>query len=216
MNELLLTMSAEGQLAATRVLRRCPRVELGARRAIGAPDLPRAKLVVVERGVILLTADRAGSVRPIVIAVMGSGAVFAPPRRNEQLVGLTDALVRIVPPREYGLLLALPQVADVLVERLLEALRERQENLANATGGVHSDRLREKLFQLARSHGKVSPDGVEIELPLTHELLAQMVGSARETVTCSLARLQREGLLVRTGRGYRLNVLANSLETAVT
>jgi biotin operon repressor len=45
-----------------------------------------------------------------------------------------------------------------------------------------------------------------VDVPLTHELLGQAVGSARETVTCALQALQREGFLVREGRLYRLMI----------
>ena len=63
-----------------------------------------------------------------------------------------------------------------------------------------------KLLQLARAHGKVVRDGVRLDLPLTHELLGEMVGSARETVTWALAELSKEGFVAREGRSYRLIV----------
>jgi CRP/FNR family cyclic AMP-dependent transcriptional regulator len=66
-------------------------------------------------------------------------------------------------------------------------------------------------FQLARAYGSVSPRGVVLDLPLTHGLLAWMVGSARETVTVALARLAAEGFVTREGRRYRLNVSADTL-----
>jgi DNA-binding IclR family transcriptional regulator len=39
-----------------------------------------------------------------------------------------------------------------------------------------------------------------------------MVGSARETVSGTLARFQRQGLLVRNGKTYRLSVAPHLLE----
>jgi CRP/FNR family transcriptional regulator, cyclic AMP receptor protein len=73
------------------------------------------------------------------------------------------------------------------------------------------ERVRERLAQLARAHGRVSGTGIVLDLPLTHELLAWMVGSARETVTVALARLADEGFVAREGRRYRLNVPAETL-----
>ena len=45
-----------------------------------------------------------------------------------------------------------------------------------------------------------------MDLPLTHELLGQTVGSARETVTSALRTLEQEGFLIREGRLYQLMI----------
>jgi CRP-like cAMP-binding protein len=50
----------------------------------------------------------------------------------------------------------------------------------------------------------VDGNGVRLDLPITHQLLAEMVGLARETVTRALNSLSRDGILVRDGREYRL------------
>jgi hypothetical protein len=209
---LLRSLPPEEGHAAGRVLRRCPRIALTARSEVGALDLPPSKVLLVDEGVALLVAIRRRARRPAVLTLAGAGAVLAPPVGDERLCGLTEATVLAVPPTEYAQLLRLPEFASALVEGLVDALHERQQSLAGATGGFHEERLREKLCQLARGHGKVGPDGIELELPLTHELLAQMVGSARETVTTALSRLRGEGFLVRAGGSYRLNVSPEALE----
>jgi len=97
------------------------------------------------------------------------------------------------------------------VDALVEALRERQETIGNFASVRHVERVREKLLQLARAHGKVVPGGVRLDLPLTHELVGEMVGSARETVTWAFAQLAREGFARREGRAYRLAVSPEAL-----
>jgi len=206
--------STDGQTNVGRVLRHCPRIRLQPRKAVAAGDLPAAKVFVIEQGFILLTAARPDS-RRIVLSIAGAGAVLPPLAPGEQLAGLTKAVVVAIPAIAYGTLLALPGAAAPLVEGLLDTLCERQESLATATGGRHAERLRAKLYQLARLHGRVGREGIEIELPLTHELLAQMIGSARETVTCTIAQFQRDGILVRNGHGYRLTVAPATLESAL-
>jgi CRP/FNR family transcriptional regulator len=69
-----------------------------------------------------------------------------------------------------------------------------------------SDRIRDKLLELARLHGRVGRDAIRLDFPLTHELLGEMTGLARETVTRALDELQREGFIVRRGRTYSLHV----------
>src|SRR5207302_1887874 len=122
---------------------------------------------------------------------------------DERLDGLLDAWLTVVCRDAYGALLALPAVAATLVQALTDELRERQESLGHFSSVRHVERVRGKLVQLARNHDKVVPGGVRLDLPLTHELLGEMVGSARETVTWAFAQLAREGFVSREGRFYR-------------
>jgi CRP/FNR family transcriptional regulator len=108
-------------------------------------------------------------------------------------------------------LLHVPAAAEAIVDALLEELRERQQSLAHFGNVVHAERLRAKLLQLARTHGALVAGGIEVELPLTHELLGQAIGSARETVTVAVQTLEREGFLTRVGRRYRLTISADFL-----
>jgi hypothetical protein len=54
------------------------------------------------------------------------------------------------------------------------------------------DRLRAELHDLAARFGRDTQGGRRIELPLTQDLLAELVGSARETVNRALRGLARE------------------------
>jgi CRP-like cAMP-binding protein len=210
MNGLLLGLSPEERRFVRRTFARCPSVELPATATLTALEPADSKLLVVDEGVVLVVAE-GGPPRPTVLALACPGDVLAPPVREEHVRALTAARLVAVPRDEYEMLLDLPGVARALLESLLDALDKRQQSLASLRGN-HAERLQETLHRLALDHGKVCADGVEIDLPLTHELLAQMVGSARETVTSTLGRFQREGLLVRNGRTYRLTVAPDLLE----
>jgi hypothetical protein len=52
--------------------------------------------------------------------------------------------------------------------------------------------------------GKVTPEGVRVELPLTHELLGKLCGARRPTVTVAIKALTQEGFLTQTSRGVWL------------
>ena len=79
-----------------------------------------------------------------------------------------------------GELIALPGVAQTLVEPLTASLGEKQENLSNFASARHIVRVRRKLLQLARNYGRVVRDGVRIDFPISHSLLAEMVGVPRD------------------------------------
>jgi CRP-like cAMP-binding protein len=211
MNGLLVAVSPAERRLARQTLACCPQHALRATAVLSEPDACDPRLLVVDEGVVALVAA-ADPQHQTVIALARRGDVLAPPAREEHVRALTAARVIAVPSEAYERLLGIPGVARALLESLLEALDNRHQCLAGIRGN-HAARLQETLYRLARDHGKVRAEGVEIDLPLTHELLAQMVGSARETVTSTLARFQRDGLLVRNGKRYRLIVAPELLET---
>ncbi len=176
-----------------------------------AARMPEAALLVVEEGIVLVSSLRPGASRRMVITVAGPGSVLLQPAPEERLEALADSWVTVVSPGALRELLALPEAAAVLVDALAAELRERQESLGHFSSVRQVERVRDKLLQLARDHGKVVPGGVRLDLPLTHERVGEMVGSARETVTWAFAELAREGFVSREGRAYRLAVSPEAL-----
>jgi CRP/FNR family transcriptional regulator, cyclic AMP receptor protein len=59
------------------------------------------------------------------------------------------------------------------------------------------DRLLLFLWHLADRWGRVRPDGVLVPLPVTHDVLAQLVCAQRPTVTSAIRRLTEAGRLRR-------------------
>jgi CRP/FNR family transcriptional regulator len=173
--------------------------------------MPACALLVVEEGLVEVASHRAGATRRMVVAVVGPGAVLLRPERDERLEALGDAWLTAVSHEALSALLQLPGAAAALLDALAEAARERQESLASFSSVRHVERVRDKLLQLACAHGRVVSGGVRLDVPLTHERLGEMIGSARETVTWAVAELQREGFLERNGRVYRLLVAPEAL-----
>lgn len=60
------------------------------------------------------------------------------------------------------------------------------------------------LWHLADRFAVVVPDGVRLDLPLTHAILARLIGARRPTVTTALQKLIQLGYLAREGRSFRL------------
>src|SRR5919204_1119186 len=187
------------------LLTRCPRRRLHVGAVCDANDFVAASLLIVERGIVAIAAG-GGPKRRIVLSFCSPGTVLPPLGGDEQLVALVDSAVIAIPADVERMLLHVPAAAQLIVDALLEELRERQQSLAQFGNDMHAERLRAKLLQLAGSHGTVVAGGVELELPLTHKLLGQAIGSARETVTAAVRSLEREGFLTRIGGRYRLTV----------
>jgi len=188
-----------------RLLAVCPRLFLRTGSVYDADDFSGTAFLIVEKGVVGITSEAEAN-RRIVLGFCSEGGLLPPPSSEEQLVALGDSVLVSVDPEARQRMLRLPVAAEAIVDALVEAVRERQQSLAQFGKAMHAERLRGKLLQLARAHGSVVAGGVRVELPLTHELLAQTLGSARETVTCSLRALEQEGFLVREGRRYKLAI----------
>jgi CRP-like cAMP-binding protein len=65
-------------------------------------------------------------------------------------------------------------------------------------------RLLAYLWHLASSFGVVTSAGVRLDLPLTHALLAELIGARRPTVTTAFGTLSVDGRLERDGRSILL------------
>jgi CRP/FNR family cyclic AMP-dependent transcriptional regulator len=93
-------------------------------------------------------------------------------------------------------------------EALITRCAERAEAAAiqrSITAHVRVDvRLLAYLWHLADRFGVVIPGGVRLDVPLTHAVLARLVGARRPTVTTALQRLIQLGFLRRDGRAFVL------------
>jgi len=101
------------------------------------------------------------------------------------------------PMRGDGLDRNLPQIVDSLVAR--EIARRRSEAETRVAGMAFTSvrgRIVAVLQHLAQEHGEKAPDGsVRIRLRISHQELANLAGTTRETCTVELGRLMRTGLV---------------------
>lgn len=93
---------------------------------------------------------------------------------------------------------------------VLVALRNRlhraQSKIKDLAISSAPTRLLNELIRYALSHGQERDGFYEIEQRLTHQLLADMSGLARETVTKTLGDLEKQGFISHTAkRRLRLN-----------
>jgi CRP/FNR family transcriptional regulator, cyclic AMP receptor protein len=174
-------------------------------------SLPAAALLAVEDGFVAVRRTAPPARRSVIVDEAAGGGVLLPPAEDEELIGLVPSRVRIISSPALDRLLSESEGAHAIWDGLASALRRREELIASLSHSRHVDRVREKFLRLARDYGKVDGRGVRIDLPLTHELLAEMVCSARETVTRAVDELEREGFVIREAGGYRVAVDAQLL-----
>jgi CRP-like cAMP-binding protein len=61
-------------------------------------------------------------------------------------------------------------------------------------------RLAKKLLELTETHGQAEADGIALQVSLTQDELAAMVGATRPRVNRLLGSFEDRGLLSRRGR----------------
>jgi CRP-like cAMP-binding protein len=94
-----------------------------------------------------------------------------------------------------------PQVASALLERALRRTRRMSVHQALLQLSPVETRLHVLFWFLAERWGRVTPGGISLRLRLSHQLLGQMVGSQRASVTTALRRIAASGLVVRRTDG---------------
>lgn len=81
----------------------------------------------------------------------------------------------------------------------------RAHQLAVALAIAHHQRVDDRvlltLWHMAERWGRVGRDGILVDLPLSHQRLADLVGAHRPSVTSALGELARAGAVSRRSSG---------------
>jgi CRP-like cAMP-binding protein len=200
--------SADG---AAEVLARGPTVEIEPGKPYFPASFSAAVLLVVEEGFVVVRATLPGMSRSVITCEAGAGRILVPPTSEEALFALETSRLTAISAEALDQLVSIPAVAQSVVRQMSSTLGQKQEAIANFAATRHLERVQRKLLQLARSYGHVVRDGIRIDFPISHALLAEMVGSSRETVTRALEELRSLGFVARSGSTYRLLVPAEAV-----
>jgi CRP/FNR family cyclic AMP-dependent transcriptional regulator len=96
-------------------------------------------------------------------------------------------------------------IMSEIVSRLCQRTRSAQAQKALDSQSGLDCRVLFCLWHIAERCGRCREEGIEVPLPLTHELLAEILGAARPSVTTALTRLAKAGAVTRThDRGWLL------------
>ncbi|OKH19321.1 hypothetical protein NIES593_21120 [Hydrococcus rivularis NIES-593] len=129
--------------------------------------------------------------------IVGEMAALEEVPRSTDAITLTPTTVSSIPAQDFVSLLRTEALAGV---RLAQLMAKRLRQLNRRLRLRESDslsRVADTLLFLAEGQGKAGEKGTEIP-NLPHRELSSISGLARETVTRSLAKLEKKGLIERS------------------
>ncbi|NJO43974.1 MAG: Crp/Fnr family transcriptional regulator [Cyanobacteria bacterium CRU_2_1] len=95
-----------------------------------------------------------------------------------------------------------PMLAQGIFRHLTRRLQQTEAVLAMVGYRRVEERLRHLLLLLKQEVGQPSPNGTRLSVRLTHQQLANAIGTTRVTVTRLLSQLQEEGWLIIDGNRH--------------
>jgi CRP/FNR family cyclic AMP-dependent transcriptional regulator len=166
---------------------------------------PGNALFIVKSGMvrILSLSEKGGET---IVHILKEGAIFGELLLSEEMrfftaVAGTDAVVTVLPKGSLvELLAAIPTISKNFIRLLSKRLAKVERNFGDFGHTWSYNRLAKVLLRLCEEHGKETPTGTVIPLRLTHEDLANLIGTTRETVTTQMTRFRRRGLVKRQDR----------------
>jgi biotin operon repressor len=205
-SRLLAGLPDEERGRAETIIAGCDALETDPATPHFSGPLAAGVLLVVEEGFVVLRSSNPLDARSVITCASGPGGIVLPPSPDEVLLGLERSVLTILDATARRELLTLPAAAEWILDRLMLALARKQDASRSMAPTRHVERVRRTLLQLAQMYGHVAREGVRIDFPVSHALLAEMIASSRETVTRAVDELQRGGFVIRSGSTYWLRV----------
>lgn len=109
-----------------------------------------------------------------------------------------------------------PERLTSFMQRISEQVSDALTLLDDFRGRDVASRLARVLVKFSQQYGVQTDSGVRIDLPVTHQDLANMIGTARETVSRNMARFRQKGYVRDASTGQPLELLdLGSLESLI-
>jgi CRP-like cAMP-binding protein len=93
-----------------------------------------------------------------------------------------------------------PEIHAALIQRCID--RSRRLSLQSAINALPriEERVEVTLWELAYRFGRVTREGIVLDLPISHSQLADIVAAQRPSVSTAVIRLEDQGQISRTAR----------------
>ena len=128
--------------------------------------------------------------------VFGELALVDPTIRQEYAEATENAQIVLIPREEVQRCMRNQPDLTLGITKLIGTRRRRVERrLRNLLFHSNRERLIYLLLELIEQYGQRVEGGIELGIKLSHQEMANIIGSTRETVTVVLGELQKEGMI---------------------
>jgi CRP-like cAMP-binding protein len=168
-------------------------------------------LFIIIKGKVKITAFSENG-KEVIFSIMtesdffGDMSLLDGKPRSASVVAMEDAELCLLRRDDFNRLIEqYPGIALKLLNELTSRLRRADERIESLALLDVSGRIAGILLQLAEESGKRTPDGgVIIRSRPTHQELANMVGTTRETVTRILNQMEHKNYIVMLGKSVTI------------
>jgi CRP-like cAMP-binding protein len=200
---LLQDLPAE---AMTRLAEAVEINEVRRRQVVYLPGDPGRSVYLVNGGRVKISkVTRDG--KELTLAYRGPGELFGELAmidggpREEMAEAMENALLTELNRGDFERLVqAHPQLGHRLSRLLLQRRRDVENKIENLVFKDVNAKLGELLLRLALDYGVDHERGTLVALKITHQEMANLIGSTRETVSLTLSQFKRRGLIRTEGR----------------
>ncbi len=121
--------------------------------------------------------------------------------REEMAEAMKNSIITVLPrERIRNLLMTRPAIAFRFIKVVGERRRLVEQKIEHLVfRDVHA-KLAALLIELGKEYGKETEDGLQIDQKITHQEMANLIGSTRETISLTLAAFKRKELVQLFGR----------------
>jgi len=163
-------------------------LELPKHHMIFSPGVPSEAIYFIEKGRVRLTRLSPEG-KTVILALLGPGdligeAAWETGEHDSYAETLEDSRIYQIDRESFtALIRENPEFGLRLIQIIGVRLKQAQARIEDLVFRQVPSRVARLLLSLAESHGKVTPNGIRVEFPLTHQEIADLVGSSRVTVT---------------------------------
>lgn len=166
---------------------------------------PADSLFIVRKGLVKLVSLSERGTESILHIVRADDVfgelLLVQGQRPFSAIALTDVQAGVLSRKDFlEILRTSPVFASNYTRLLARRLMEVEREFAGLIHAWAYHRLAKELLHLAEDIGEDTRIGTRIALKLTHEDLANLIGTTRETVTIQLHKFEEIGLIRREGR----------------
>lgn len=171
------------------------------REYVFTPDEPSDAVYLLKQGRVRISrlSDTGKHFTLVILEpgdIFGESALFGDEPRKNFAEALDDAYICAIDKKEFEKIVMRNPTVTLKLARIVEhRLEEAQEQMENLVFYDVQKRLARLLLKLGDIHGKFSERGIFIDLRLTHEDMASLIGSTRETTSKILNEFKSHGYI---------------------